>query len=241
MIGIVMRTEEDLNRLLVFWLEIACLQFHTGDGSGGSGSSGSNGGNGTGDESSGSGGSGGNGTGGEGGGSGNNGTEGEGSGSGSNGTGGEGSDSGGNDTGGEGSGGTGENGGNDTGDGSGGNGTEGNGNEDVVTWQVKLYIDGANIASRSANIRIYVVRDTGTVTERHFEIRDSRYLLGDSGYVEVLSVAFDRYSLTKVWRWWYYDYETGDLVFEDIAITVPPFNGLSPDVDHWVDEQVHRA
>jgi hypothetical protein len=110
-----------------------------------------------------------------------------------------------------------------------------------VGWQVKLYIDGGNIGSRDANIRIYVVRASEVAIDQHFEVRDSAYLLGASDRVEVRSVTFDRLTLTKVWRWWYYDYDTGDLVFEDIAITVPPFNGLPPNVDQWVDEQIHSA
>jgi hypothetical protein len=106
-------------------------------------------------------------------------------------------------------------------------------------WTVKLYIDGGNIGSRDANIRLYVVRAVGDTIEQHFEIRDSQYLLGYSVSVEVLFVAFSHDQLTKVWRWWYYDFETGDLVFEDIHLVVPPFNGQPPNVDQWVDEQSH--
>jgi hypothetical protein len=108
-----------------------------------------------------------------------------------------------------------------------------------VSWIVRLYIDGGNIGSRDANIRLFAQRVSEIVIEQHFEMRDSAYLLGSSVFVEVLSVTFDRESLTKIWRWWYYDYETGDLVFEDIRLSVPPFNGQAPNIDQWVDEQMH--
>jgi hypothetical protein len=222
MIGIVMRTEEDLNRLLAFWLEVACLQFRTqvlsfqievaskGPYGGGGGGGGGSGGDGTGG---GDGGSGGNGMGGGGGGSGGNGT-----------------------------------GGGDGG--SGGNGT-GGGDGGLVTWNVKFAAALTGTADfMYLKYHIAVSRDDGSSISRHYETRQSASFVfspedlgaGIEVSVVVVSVSVTKTSLFKTWNVLAIGTMSGTVyVNENVSVTVPPFNGQGEPNIFWNDTQTHTV
>ena len=140
------------------------------------------------------------------------------------------------------------------GDGNGGDGGDGgNGGDDgLVTWNVKFAVSLSGTTDYLyLKYRIAVSRDDGTSISRHYEERQSAPFVpvsedSDTG-IEISLIVVDasvtKTSLSKTWNVLVIGTTSGIIhLNEDVSITAPPFNGLSePSGIYWNDIQTHTA
>jgi hypothetical protein len=119
----------------------------------------------------------------------------------------------------------------------------GNGNGGSVIWNVKLnvYVTGYN---QNWVVHIVVTRNDGNSIQRHYEQRTFTLQPGGEPLgkqITVLGVSVTKESLTKTWNVKIIGLQSGRVYVDmDISITVPPFNGQSePSGVHWDDDQTH--
>ena len=121
----------------------------------------------------------------------------------------------------------------------------------LVTWNVKFAaLPSGTRDYMYLNYRIAVSRDDGSSISRHYERRQSApftLLPEDLGAgievsVSVVNVSVTKTSLSKTWNVKAFGTMSGAIyVNENVSITTPPFNGQSaPDI-YWNDTQTHTV
>jgi hypothetical protein len=121
----------------------------------------------------------------------------------------------------------------------------------LVTWNVKFFaLPSGTTDYMYLKYLIAVSRDDGTSISRHYEERQSApFVLSpeDSGAgievsTVVVSVSVTKTSLSKTWNVKALGTMSGTIyVNENVSVTAPPFNGQSEPNIPWIDTQIHTV
>jgi hypothetical protein len=121
----------------------------------------------------------------------------------------------------------------------------------LVTWNVKFFaLPSGTTDHMYLKYLIAVSRDDGTSISRHYEERQSApFVLSpeDVGAgIEIstvaVSVSVTKTSLSKTWNVQAFGTMSGTIyVNENVSVTAPPFNGQSEPNIPWIDTQIHTV